>query len=108
MPSAQTSLAPTEASAVPTTLSSGAGRTASRNRWIQSAWFDGCFFLLSPLAGLVLVAGHLWLAPRASALLALAGFYFIGMPHYLSTLTFYFGDDSSTACVRWPSSSVHW
>jgi hypothetical protein len=94
MPTAQTSLGSTEASAVPIALSSGAVRRASRNRWIQSAWFDCGFFLLSPLAGLVLVAGHLWLAPRASALLALAGFYFIGMPHYLSTLTFYLGDDT--------------
>jgi hypothetical protein len=79
------------------TLSASPARaveSGSRNRWIQSPWFDGCFLLLSPLAGLALIAAHLWLPPRAGTLLALAGFYFVGVPHYLSTLTFYLGDDN--------------
>ena len=91
MSSAPTNLGFSEASTV---ASAGAVPLASRSHWIQSAWFDCCFFLLSPVAGLVLVLGYLWLPARAEALLALAGFYFIGLPHYFSTLTFYLGDDN--------------
>ena len=91
MLSAQINLGLSEAS---TASSARAVRVPARNGWIQSVWFDCCFFLLSPLAGVMLIAGHLWLPPRAGTLLAFAGFYFVGVPHYLSTLTFYLGDDN--------------
>jgi hypothetical protein len=69
-------------------------KSDSRNVWVQSAVFDSCCFLLSPLAGLVLLLGDRWLPPRESTLLILSAFYFIGVPHYLTTLTFYLGDDN--------------
>jgi hypothetical protein len=93
MLSARTNLGSSDAPTL-SASSAGAVRMVSRNHWIQSAWFDCCFFLLSPLAGVMLIAGHLWLPPRAGALLAFAAFYFVGVPHYLSTLTFYLGDDN--------------
>jgi hypothetical protein len=79
----------------PSPASAADGRESdSRNVWVQSAAFDSCCFLLSPLAGLVLLLGDRWLPPRESTLLILSAFYFIGIPHYLSTLTFYLGDDN--------------
>jgi hypothetical protein len=88
---AQTNLSLSE----PSTASAAAvPKAASRNVWIQSAAFDSCCFLLSPLAGLALILGDRWLPVRESTLLILAAFYFIGIPHYLSTLTFYLGDDN--------------
>src|SRR6266404_1398988 len=88
---AQTNLSLSE----PSTVAAAAlPKAASRNVWIQSAAFDSCCFLLSPLAGLALILGDHWLPARESTLLILAAFYFIGIPHYLSTLTFYLGDDN--------------
>jgi hypothetical protein len=88
---AQTNLALSEPSTAPAAAALKAG---SRNVWVQSPAFDSCCFLLSPLAGLALILGDRWLPARESTLLILSAFYFIGIPHYLSTLTFYMGDDN--------------
>jgi hypothetical protein len=90
----QSNLEVSEASTLPVSTSVATAPLGHSNRWIQSAWFDSCFFLLSPGAGLALVLGHLWLPSRTVTLLALAGVYFIGVPHYLSTLTFYLGNEN--------------
>ena len=68
-------------------------RSESANRgWINSAVFDLAFFTLSPLSGLALAfaaqglhSGHYWV---------LAAVYLIGIPHYLSSFTFYLGDEN--------------
>jgi hypothetical protein len=88
---AQTNLSLSEPSTV---AAAAVPKAACCNVWIQSAAFDSCCFLLSPLAGLALILGDRWLPARESTLLILAAFYFIGIPHYLSTLTFYLGDDN--------------
>jgi hypothetical protein len=79
---------------LPTVSSADARKAGTRNVWVQSAAFDSCCFLLSPLAGLALILGDRWLPARQSTLLILSAFYFIGIPHYLTTLTFYLGDDN--------------
>src|SRR5512134_1160820 len=54
--------------------------------WIESARFDVPLFLLSPLLGLAL----LLVAPSGAHLVALVAGTLVGVPHYLSTFTFYF------------------
>src|SRR6516225_10209802 len=63
-------------------------------RWIQSAPFDSCFFLLSPIFGLSIILANAFLSSHGATLFGFAAFYFVGMPHYLSTYTFYLGDDN--------------
>jgi hypothetical protein len=58
-------------------------------RWISSAPYDLLFFILAPLTGIVLVV----IAPGGTSLLVLAVGALLGIPHYLSTYTFYFWDD---------------
>jgi hypothetical protein len=67
---------------------------ALSGRWIQSARFDTWFFLLSPIFGFSIIIANVVLSPRGAILFGLAAFYFVGMPHYLSTYTFYLGDDN--------------
>lgn len=65
-----------------------------RRGWIQSPRFDLSMFVLSPLAGLAFLALALSVpAPLAFAVQA-AAFYFVAVPHYMSTYTFFLGDDN--------------
>jgi hypothetical protein len=65
----------------------------AKNRgWIESPVYDAALFAFSPLAGLLIILidqfskwGH------AAGVLAV---YFVGIPHYLSTFTFYLGDQN--------------
>lgn len=58
--------------------------------WIQSRRYDLSLIALPPLAGLLICAMYPWVDP-----IVISGFslFALGMPHYLSTYTFYFGDD---------------
>jgi len=60
--------------------------------WIESPAFDLAFFILSPLAGLMLLLAT---TSGGNALLALAAATLIGGPHYLATYSFYFWDDTA-------------
>src|SRR5215475_10912296 len=60
--------------------------------WIASPAFDLLFFILSPLAGLVL----LFASPvEGSNIITIAAATLIGGPHYLATYSFYFWDDTA-------------
>lgn len=63
----------------------------TRPQWIESPLYDSLFFMAAPLLGaLYLVAYH-----SAPALRIIPGVFFaVGMAHYLSTFSFYFGDDN--------------
>jgi hypothetical protein len=60
--------------------------------WIQSPRFDLAAFILVPLSSLVVV-GAVRGAPHGMALVVGAT-YLIAIPHYLSSLTFFLGDDN--------------
>jgi hypothetical protein len=60
--------------------------------WIESRGFDLALFTLSPLSGLVVVLASA--ATPWGRYLAAAAVYFVAIPHYLSTFTFYLGDDT--------------
>jgi hypothetical protein len=60
--------------------------------WIHSPAYDLALFTVSPLAGLLLVL--LVLHSPAGALALLAGTYLVAIPHYLSTFSFWMGDDN--------------
>jgi len=67
-------------------------RKSPQRGWIQSRNFDLALFTLSPLAGLfvVLVSLHLsW-----GFYLSIAATYLVAIPHYLSTFSFYLGDEN--------------
>jgi hypothetical protein len=69
-----------------------AGTASGRRGWIESPFYDLALFTLSPVAGLLLIA-----LERATKLGPAAGVlavYFVGIPHYLSTFTFYLGDQN--------------
>ena len=60
--------------------------------WIESPTYDVAILALSPLAGLLII-----LIDRCSHFGPAAGqlaIYFIGIPHYLSTFTFYLADQN--------------
>lgn len=62
--------------------------------WIESPAFDLPCFVLSPVAGLLFLLVVLTV-PAPHALLAqAAAFYFVAVPHYMSTYTFYLADDN--------------
>jgi len=60
--------------------------------WIDSPAFDMAFLILSPLAGLFVLWANFNLP--GGTLVVVAATYFIGIPHYLSSFTFYLGDDT--------------
>jgi hypothetical protein len=60
--------------------------------WIHSPAYDLALFTVSPLAGLLLVL--LVLHSPAGALALLAGTYLVAIPHYLSTFSFWMGDEN--------------
>jgi hypothetical protein len=83
------SVAPELAVQLPTAL---AGTASNHRGWIESPLYDLALFTLSPIAGLLLVALERGtkLGPAAGVLAV----YFVGIPHYLSTFTFYLGDQN--------------
>jgi hypothetical protein len=64
-------------------------RPAAQCLWIESSRFDLLFFILSPLVALPVLI----VSPKPS-LLSLAFGCVLGIPHYLSTFTFYFWDET--------------
>jgi len=64
-------------------------RPATQSLWIESSRFDVLFFILSPLIALPVLI----LSPQPS-LLSLAFGCILGIPHYLSTFTFFFWDET--------------
>lgn len=60
--------------------------------WIHSRPVDLALFILSPLSGIAVVLAALYLP--WGAYVAMAAVYFVAIPHYLSTFTFYFGDEN--------------
>ena len=68
------------------------GVAETRRGWIESPLFDLALFTLSPFVGLmVAVAG---LAHPAGVYVGIAASFILGVPHYLSTFTFYLGDEN--------------
>ncbi len=59
--------------------------------WIESPLLDLSFLTLSPLVGLLAVGSH---AATGTIWAGVAVAYLVGFPHYLSTLTFYLGDEN--------------
>lgn len=72
--------------------------SSPRPQWIESAPFDLIFFILAPLLGIALVL----IAPEGHGLMLLVIGSVLGIPHYLSTFTFYLWDD--TRAYR----AAHW
>jgi hypothetical protein len=60
--------------------------------WIQSPLFDLSLFTLSPLAGLLVVLPALAF-PKGIYVLIVAT-YLVAIPHYVSSFSFYMGDDN--------------
>jgi len=60
--------------------------------WIKSPVYDLALFTLSPLAGLLVIALERGL--RLGPAVGVLAVYFVGIPHYLSTFTFYLGDEN--------------
>lgn len=70
--------------------------------WIESPVYDVALFALSPIAGLLIIlVDQLSRWGHAVGVLAV---YFVGIPHYLSTFTFYLGDQNRDYYrLRWPA-----
>jgi hypothetical protein len=60
--------------------------------WIESPAYDVALFALSPLAGLLLILVDQF--SRWGHTAGVLAVYFVGIPHYLSTFTFYLGDQN--------------
>lgn len=71
-----------------------AGIRAIRRGWIESPGFDVPLFILSPVAGLAFLAVALSLPAPYAFLAQAAVFYFVAVPHYMATYTFFLGDDN--------------
>jgi hypothetical protein len=70
-----------------------AGAESAKSRgWIESPIYDLALFTLSPLAGLLIVA--LQRMTKLGSAAGVIAVYFVGIPHYLSTFTFYLGDQN--------------
>lgn len=67
------------------------GGRSQRGGWIESAWFDVVFFMLAPLSGLVFLLFSYYQPTRY---LTAGVFFAVGMAHYLSTFSFFLGDDN--------------
>lgn len=68
-----------------------AKRNAAASPWIESRGFDLACFVLSPLAGLALLAAF----PLGGPTLALALAALVGGPHYLASFSFFFWQDAA-------------
>jgi hypothetical protein len=81
--------------AVPSTIYTAAPTsTAAHRGWIESPAFDLPCFVLSPLWGLLFLAVVLAVPGSVALVVQAAVFYFVAVPHYMSTYTFYFGDEN--------------
>src|SRR5262244_126373 len=69
---------------------------ADNRGWIQSPGYDLALLGLSPLLGIA-ICGIAWAVP--AVVLSGASLFLLGMPHYLSTYTFYM-DDSNLSYYR--------
>jgi hypothetical protein len=67
-------------------------RGQSKRGWIESRLFDLSLFTLSPLAGLVVILPAL-LLPKGMQVF-IAATYLIAIPHYVSSFSFYLGDEN--------------
>jgi hypothetical protein len=74
------------------TSSPATGVATNGRGWIESRAYDLTLFTLSPLAGLLIVA--LTRLTRLGTAAGVLAVYFVGIPHYLSTFTFYLGDQN--------------
>ena len=72
--------------------SSARSEPASHRGWIHSPAFDLALFTLAPIAGLLVLwananmRGGIWIMTGA--------LYFVAIPHYLASFTFFLGDDN--------------
>lgn len=64
----------------------------NKRGWIESPLFDLSLFTLSPLAGLVVILPVL-LSPKGWHVF-IAATYLIAIPHYVSSFSFYLGDEN--------------
>jgi len=64
----------------------------NKRGWIQSPLFDLSLFTLSPLAGLFVILPAL-VSPRGLQVF-IAATYLIAIPHYVSSFSFYLGDEN--------------
>lgn len=77
-----------------------AGSLPANRGWIESPIYDLALLTLSPAAGLVFAL--LNQTTRWGNIAGLLILYFIGIPHYLSTFTFYLGDQNRDQYrLRW-------
>lgn len=65
---------------------------ASHRGWIQSPAFDLPLFTLAPLAGLLVLWANANM--RGGIYILTAALYFVAIPHYLASFTFFLGDDN--------------
>jgi hypothetical protein len=65
------------------------------NGWIQSPLFDLGLFTLSPLAGFAVILPTL-LSPGNIHITIAAATYLVAIPHYVSSFSFYLGDENLT------------
>jgi len=66
--------------------------TQNKRGWIQSPLFDLSLFTLSPLAGLLVILPVL-VSPKGLRVF-IAATYLIAIPHYVSSFSFYLGDEN--------------
>ena len=79
------------------TIALGADRLATSidagpRGWIASPAFDLPCFVFAPMAGLAFLAVALAVPAEFRFLVQSAVFYFVAVPHYMSTYTFFMGD----------------
>ncbi|MBI3792944.1 MAG: hypothetical protein HY275_18970 [Gemmatimonadetes bacterium] len=60
--------------------------------WISTPAFDLSCFVFAPVAGLAFLAAALLVPSGYGFLVQSAAFYFVAVPHYMSTYTFFMGD----------------
>jgi len=69
----------------------GTAAMAPKQKWIESPLYDSLFFIAAPLIGGL----YLLTSLRFPHLRIIPGIFFtVGLAHYLSTFTFYLGDDN--------------
>lgn len=66
---------------------------ANARGWIQSPLFDLSLFTLSPIAALLIILPSI-VAPKGLHSWIAAAVYLVAIPHYVSSFSFYLGDDN--------------
>ena len=66
---------------------------ADRVGWIHSRGFDLTLLTLSPISGILLMAAVAY-GGRLGEILGIGCFFLVGVPHYVSSFSFYLGDDN--------------